>query len=443
MRVDAKPYVSGTCIGRLVYWWEELADLSEAVPIIRDVTQKDMLDLVRKHPAGVVVVGQRRFSHVLTYLFAQSIPAVIVDEAGTLPDGDWCYLDGAIGALECGRTRASLPSVCEGGLPALLPKKLPAAGSVATLDGERIILEASINDAVGAGQARTLGAAAIGLVRTEFLIASAETPPTVDDYARAAQALISAAGGLGVTWRLLDLGAEKLPSWLRSTRGLRDPMGLRGCRAYRVPRVRSAVQAQTEAILAADTRPDCTLLLPYVSSFEEFRDARAAFGRARAGKQPRFGAMLETPAACLQAASFIETADVVAIGTSDLVATFFGASRNLSEVAGYLDPYAPALVRFLSLIAGLRPESTRSIRVCGQLPLLPHALEYMLGLGFRRFSLEPSALLSIADRCTRVDTGVMAAACADVATRRTSADALECLMEAADSSRSARSRATP
>lgn len=434
MRIIGKPYVPGSGCGRLEYWWQNHTDLSEHIVILRDITSAEMLDLTIRRPAGVIIVGHRYFSHIFIYLFTQAIPAVMVSRDNSLVEGDWCFLDGASGKIECSRSAIGLRSIQAevSGIVDQLPEISLINGMVKTLDGQDVIIEASVSDAEGALRASKAGVAAIGLVRSEFLGIEGKGPPTKDGYIRAAQEIFDATDILPVSWRLLDIGGEKLFQWMRPTAAFRDSLGIRGCRAYGIPLVQSVIQAQLQALIAINAQSRCSLLIPYVSSLAEFQRVRSDLQAELGTNQFSFGAMLETPGACLQAPNIAQSADLVAIGTNDLAQAFFGASRGYSEVEEYLDPYSPALVRFLSLLSDIQGDSIKALRICGQLPLLPHVLEYFIGLGFRRFSVEPLALPRIIHRCARTDAGKMRTICDQVVTQTGSEEAFRCLITSSD-----------
>jgi phosphoenolpyruvate-protein kinase (PTS system EI component) len=54
-----------------------------------------------------------------------------------------------------------------------------------------------------------------------------------------------------------------------------------------------------------------------------------------------------------------------------------------------LDPYCPTLYRFLHQVAQEAGAARGSILVCGLLAQLPGALPLLMGLGYRRFSVDP------------------------------------------------------
>ena len=81
--------------------------------------------------------------------------------------------------------------------------------------------------------------------------------------------------------------------------------------------------------------------------------------------------------------------DFFAVGTNDLMQCVFGADRDEPVLRRVLDPYAPVLYRLLDQVAQSAGEYQHRVRICGVLPRLSGILPILVGLGFRRFSVDP------------------------------------------------------
>ena len=126
--------------------------------------------------------------------------------------------------------------------------------------------------------------------------------------------------------------------------------------------------------------------------------------------------MLETAGAALAVDGFLATADLVGFGLNDLMQSLFGADRDLPALRAHLDPYAPALYRFLRLTAELAGPGVNRVQLCGILPQLPGVLPVLLGLGYRTFSVDvahaPYLARTVATRSAAQDRGLAEAVCA-------------------------------
>jgi len=337
------------------------------------------------HPAGVVVVDGAPFSHPMLSLLAHGVPVVIVTagQAQQLANGETIALDGAHGRLCSG---AAGPPPAEPRMPE----------RVETADGIPLEFCASVRDATGALRARVRGAAAIGLVRSEFLAPADGRMPDRAFYENEFARLAEAAAPLPVTVRLVDVAADKHPPWL----AVPAAPGRQGVRLYDREPLQTVLEAQLAALAALSGRYALRLLLPYVTRPDEARVWRE---RIRQRMAVPVGAMAETPAAALDVAALLTAADFVALGLNDLMQCLFGADRDDPAARRYLDPYAPVLHRFLAETARLAQKQVGQVLICGLLAQLPGVLPVLIGLGFRRFSVDPVFLpwLAQSARATR------------------------------------------
>ena len=358
-------------------------------------------------PAGCVLMECAPFSHASIGLLSRGIPTVIVGsgEAVQLHEGLEVILDGASGRV--------LPSEADDTDLTTLPPTVP--DNLLTLDGEQVDIRASVRSVAGARLARKQGVQAIGLVRTEFLVPDGCVMPDQAFYADAFAAVLEAAQPLPVTFRLLDLAADKHPGWASELPGT-GPLGLHGSRLYRHPVVRPIVEAQLHALGPLSQRFNFSLLVPNVDTLDQFERRRASIRAALSDRAINVGAMLETASATLSVERFLATAEPVGVGLNDLMQSLFGADRDLPAVGAYLNPYDPALYRFLRLIAGLAGSGVKRVQLCGILPQLPGVLPVLLGLGYRTFSVDvahaPYLARTVATRSASEDRSLAEAVCA-------------------------------
>jgi phosphoenolpyruvate-protein kinase (PTS system EI component) len=330
-------------------------------------------------PAGCVLAAAAPFAHASIGLLSRGIPAVIVgrEEAALLEEGVELLLDGCSGRLlPIGTAEADLT-----------PPPIQVPAELQTRDGERVELRASVRSAAAIVRARAAGVRAIGLVRTEFLVPDAGVGPDRDFYAGTFAALLEAAGDMPVNLRLLDLAPDKYPLWAAALPDT-GALGLHGSRLYRDPLVRAAVEAQLHALATLDSREPVGILLPNVDTVDQFCDWRSTIRAMLPDPAIRVGAMLETVAAALAIDAFLAEADMVGFGMNDLMQSLFAADRDMPDVRARLDPYAPALYRFLRLAAELAGPQVQRVQLCGMLPQLPGVMPVLLGLGYRTFSVD-------------------------------------------------------
>jgi len=390
--IQGVPYVPGVAAGPVRF-----GSNARAAEIM--VIQAADLSVLRGEPAGIVVVDGAPLSHAMLRLFSIGCPAVSLDaeQSAALQEGTRVLLDGSSGLIH-------------GAGPDEQPCALHApesAGRVETVDGTPVELRASVSNAQGAALARERRAAALGLVRSEYLEPASGTVPDEPFYRASLDALCRAAAPLPVTVRLADFGVSKRPAWLPATTAA-QPLGFQGVRWFDQEPVASVVRAQVRAMARLSGQWDLRLLLPFVTGPEEcirWRD----WAEAQLPAPVPIGAMAETPAAIFAMAELLEVTEFVAIGCNDLMQGLFEADRDLPAMRSVLNPYAPAVFRCLRIAADLAGNGLERVQVCGLLPQLPSVLPVLIGLGFRAYSVEPMLLPWLAATVSRTDAMVSGA----------------------------------
>ena len=353
------------------------------------ITQ-EQIGALAQAPAGIIVMDGAPFSHQAIALLGLGVPAVIVGraEAAACHDGLEVVIDGHRGTVTTAAGNAALAG------RALM---LPHAGQcIMTPDGVAVELRASVRSVAAAQKARALGATAIGLVRTEFFEPADGRCPDSDYYTRGFTALCAAAAPLSVTFRLLDIATDKLPAWV--PRGLAMPgaLGLQGVRLFGQTVIADVVRAQLAVIGQLSRSYPVSILLPYLVRHEELRHWMLRV-RAQVPADIPIGAMVETPAGALDLEHWFDQADFIAVGCNDLMQCLFAADRDQADVRAYLDPYAPVLYRLFKEMAQRAGEHIAQIQLCGVLSQLHGVLPILLGLGYRRFSVDAAQIPYLAE----------------------------------------------
>lgn len=272
-----------------------------------------------------------------------------------------------------------------------------------TLDGIDIKLFANAESREDVAEAHALGAAGVGLYRTEFLFLKRHELPDEEEQFRVYRDVVLGMTGRAVTIRTLDLGADKAD---RTGLALRDePNPALGLRGVRLSLARDGLlETQLRALVRASGYGPVRILLPMVTSREEVRAVRShlkhvieevrAQGHAVADHVP-LGAMIEVPAAAIALPSFIGAVDFLSIGTNDLVQYLLAADRNNEALGELYTPLHPAVLRLLRSVIQLGHKRGKPVAVCGEMAGDPHFAPLLLALGLMEFSLHPATLLEL------------------------------------------------
>ena len=220
---------------------------------------------------------------------------------------------------------------------AIESRSLPAI----TTDGHRLTVLANVASAVEVRAALQAGAEGVGLLRTELLLLDAAGWPTEAEHRRALRPVLEPLAGRVATVRVLDYGADKLPSFLAD-----QDDGSRGIAL--LLRHPGALEDQLAAILSEGADCELRILLPMVDDVGQLDAVEGLLARARARARDVeggvLGAMIETPAAVEHAAEIAARSSFLSIGTNDLTASVLGVDRFAGGQARTDDPRVLAAI---------------------------------------------------------------------------------------------------
>lgn len=377
------PYAPGRCTGKLV---AAPNDDPSTVPVLA----QDHLAHQHIVPRALIIVDAAPFAHATIRWLAAGIPIILLSKraAARLPMGKEALIDGDRGAI------CPPPPPSSQGVEA---QESTVSSNHRTHDGVDISFRASVADAHGARKAKGDGADAIGLVRSEFLHSPTARPPTQSDFRDFYSGILAAAAPLDVTIRMVDFSREKHPRWLRQ-KGMNSPLGLRGAALFNFPPVAAVYHAELEALASLDRTPAMRVIVPEGGTLEEFARWRRQI-KDRVGGE--VGVMIETPVALMDMDAWDAAADFLSVGCNDLMQCAFGTDRQVAALSPHLDPYHPALFRMLRCGVRRVDTSSHEIQICGLLPQFPGVIRVLVGLGFRRFSVNSAFIRAMTDELSR------------------------------------------
>ncbi|TNF97995.1 MAG: phosphoenolpyruvate-protein phosphotransferase, partial [Gammaproteobacteria bacterium] len=236
---------------------------------------------------------------------------------------------------------------------------------------------------------------------------------------------------LTVTFRLLDVAADKIPTWLPASDSQDQSSGLQGVRLYNIDPVQNVIDAQLDALANLSSDYSVRVLVPFITRLEEY-DYWSSLVRKRI-PNVSMGAMAETPASVLDIAHLLEQADFVSIGCNDLMQSLYAADRDRSELRYYLDPYAPVLFRLFKQVAEQSAQHLDQVQLCGVLPQIRGVLPVLLGLGYRSFSVDAPFIPYLANTVANTTHDECKALAEQVCATRTTQQVLEILQLPTDS----------
>ena len=386
----------------------QIIGLAGEVLVTDSVAPVELAQLSESGVVAIVTAQGSALSHAAILARSLHLPMVVgVHEALLdINDGDALMVDGSSGRVivepDADDLRDYRDSERIGQREQRALARLRNAPS-RTRDGVDIGLYANAESRDDVVQAHALGAAGVGLYRTEFMFLQRRELPDEDEQFLAYRNLVLGMAGRPVTIRTLDLGADKaersgleLPAEPNPALGLR---GVRQCLANP-----PLFCAQLRAILRASAYGPVRILVPMVSCGREMRAVRGLLQQCAAalreeghavGERIELGAMIEVPAAALALPSLVPHCDFFSVGTNDLVQYLLAADRGNDDLAELCSPLHPAVLRVLHGVFAECAGASRPVSVCGEMAGDPRYTRLLLALGLRDFSMYPGSLLEV------------------------------------------------
>ena len=398
-----------------------LLTLPKGTVIVADeLTPADAAQLDPERIVGIAAMTGGRQSHTAIMARALGLPAVLGIPAllGGVRGGDQILVDGERGRVVVNprpetigafRSRRSARQRERRRLIRL--SKRPAV----TRDGVEISLQANVELPIEMDAVNEVGAAGIGLLRSEFLFISRPAPPNEDEQFELLHAIVSRAEGHPVTIRTPDFGGEAVVAGVTGEFG-QSSTSLLGMRGIRLSLARpDLLETQFRAILRAGAGGPVRILLPMVTTIAEVRAAREILARAarklhRRGVDipmalPPLGAMIEVPAAALAADALAQVCDFFAIGSNDLTMYALAIDRGDQWVAHLYDPLHPSVLRLIQIASSAALRARIPVSVCGEMAGDPRLAGLLLGLGFRELSMAAASIPAVKQQILNLDLG--------------------------------------
>ncbi|MDW5445175.1 phosphoenolpyruvate--protein phosphotransferase [Polaromonas sp. SM01] len=429
-------------VGRKPRQQDLLLDDTMDVPLVlvaHDISPADMLQFKQSLFVGFATDVGGKTSHTAIVARSLDIPAVVGARSASqlIEQDDWVIIDGDAGVLIVDPSPIILAEYGfkqrQGELERQRLNRLKHTPAV-TLDGQKVELLANIEMPDDTAGAVNVGAAGVGLFRSEFLFMgrTGKLPDEQEQYLAYRKA-VEGMHGLPVTIRTVDIGSDKPLDKLagRTQDGQLNPaLGLRAIRwSLADPPM---FLTQLRAILRAAVHGPVNLLVPMLAHGSEIRQTLSLLDHARAELDNKgvaygpvqLGAMIEIPAAALTLKLFLKYFDFLSIGTNDLIQYTLAIDRADESVAHLYDPCHPAVLRLIADTIAECNAQGKGVSVCGEMAGDIGMTRLLLGLGLRSFSMHPSRILAVKQQVLRADAGKLQRWAQDVLDSEEPADLL-------------------
>lgn len=381
---------------------ESIVPLSDqSVVVATELLPAETVDLDRTHVNAIVTEFGGETSHVAILARALGIPAVsgIRDALERIDEDTFVLVDGQNGELVLDPSEEIIKEFEERKSDYDQATRIAFTHSSAdcrTRDGTRISLQANMGRVEEAVAVAQHGLDQVGLFRTEFLFLDSREPPAFERQVGIYRRVLRELGGRPLTVRTLDLGGDKVPTFLPPYLQRNPTLGLRGLRFSLVED--RLFDTQLRALASAAHDGPLRVLFPMVMDGEDVAAAvdRLRFHEKAAGaSRIQVGAMIETPAAVFSIEEVSQQVDFLTVGTNDLAQFILAADRDAVGLVGGSSFEHPSVLRALAQVVAAAHETGRPLSVCGEAAGDPRSACILVGLGFRELSMSPVRALSV------------------------------------------------
>ena len=272
-----------------------------------------------------------------------------------------------------------------------------SADGYVTTDGTVVPIYANIGRLEDTVAAVAAGADGVGLLRTELLYLDRNDAPTLQEQTAIYTLLFAPFSGQKVVIRTLDAGADKPMAFINFAQEPNPALGVRGYRTIAGHEELLRTQLQAIANAAKATTAEVWVMAPMVTLPGE---AAAFVALARSYGLNKVGVMIEVPAAIFHADEITRVCDFVSIGTNDLGQYLHAADRESAVLASFNDPWQPALLRAVHLVAQAGIRNNCPVGVCGEAASDAALGSVLIGLGVSSLSCSVATLTDVAQAVT-------------------------------------------
>ncbi len=282
----------------------------------------------------------------------------------------------------------------------------------------------------------SMGAEGIGLFRSEFLYLQRTTPPSEEDHFQIYSQIAKDAYPSPVYIRTIDMGGEKNLPQLKIEKEPNPALGLRAIRLSL--RDREIFRVQLKAILRASARGNVRVLIPMITELEEIEVVKMLFREIQQELKQEgipfdenipLGVMIEVPAAAALTDILVKEVDYISIGTNDLIQYYLAVDRSNELVSYLFKPLHPSVLRLIKFIIDTAHKENKDVTVCGEMAADILSAIVLLGLGLRKFSMNPIFIPRIKNVLRSVEQKTAKEVVEEALVLKTAQEIEECIIE--------------
>ena len=374
----------------------------------RDLYPSEAAQLDRNKVLGIVTMYGTINSHTAMLARTKEIPSVIgIGEALKKEyEGKMVIIDGFEGKVYIEPDQTTMTKMQEkqkmNQHKAETLERLKGKENI-TQSGQKIDVSANITSKEDIENVIRNDANGVGMFRSEFIyMESGSRFPTEDQQFQIYKLAAESMGTKRVVIRTADIGGEKAVDCMEILGENNPVMGYRGIRVSLDKE--EMFKTQLRAILRASVYGNLAIMFPMISSIEEAIAAKNVLEKVKRelyeekiayDENIQVGVMIETPAAVMISGELAREVDFFSIGTNDLLQLTLGMDRENPKLDKYYNPYHPALMKMIRIVANNVHLEGKRISICGDLAADLSMTEFFVQIGIDELSVAPHQVLGL------------------------------------------------
>ena len=389
-------------------WKDRMLTDEPFVMAARDIYPSEALQFDKAKVLGFVTMYGTINSHTAVLTRTKGIPAVIGlgESLKEEYDGKTIIIDGYEGKIYIEPDYATLTKMRERKDANLRHvrnlERLKGKENI-TQSGQRIDICANVGTREDIENVLRSDAGGIGLFRSEFLYMEMGSKlPSEEQLFQVYKLAAESMGANRVVVRIADFGGDKMVESVDLGEQANPAIGMRGIRI--MMEKEELFLPQFRAILRASALGNVSIMFPMVTSMEEVTAAKALLEKAKKqlkdektayNENIEIGVMIETPAAVMISGELAREVDFFSIGTNDLLQLTLGMDRENPKLDKYYNPYHPALMKMIRIVANNVHLEGKRISICGDLAADLSMTEFFVQIGIDELSVAPHQVLGL------------------------------------------------
>ena len=389
-------------------WKDRMLTDEPFVMAARDIYPSEALQFDKAKVLGFVTMSGTINSHTAVLARTKGIPAVIGlgESLKEEYDGKTIIIDGYEGKIYIEPDYATLTKMRERKDANLRHvrnlERLKGKENI-TQSGQKIDICANVGTREDIENVLRSDAGGIGLFRSEFLYMEMGSKlPSEEQLFQVYKLAAESMGANRVVVRIADFGGDKMVESVDLGEQANPAIGLRGIRI--MMEKEELFLPQFRAILRASALGNVSIMFPMVTSMEEVAAAKALLEKAKKqlkdektayNENIEIGVMIETPAAVMISGELAREVDFFSIGTNDLLQLTLGMDRENPKLDKYYNPYHPALMKMIRIVANNVHLEGKRISICGDLAADLSMTEFFVQIGIDELSVAPHQVLGL------------------------------------------------